>query len=154
MPPTESLSMTVTRRSLNPFGRRDPPTTLIRLDGEHDISTASELSETLARAIGADDADVVVDLSEVEFMAAATVGVLLRARELLRMQTRSLVLRSPSRRARRVLELCGDADLLDPGTGAGDALLSWVTVPAKVPSAIADHAAAAFTVTVAGLGTP
>ena len=154
MSPTESMSMTVTRRSLNPFGRRNPPTPLIRLDGEHDISTASELSEMLARAIAADDADVVVDLSEVEFMAAATVGVLLRARELLWMQKRSLVLRSPSSRARRVLELCGDADLLDPGTGAGDGLRSWETVPAKVPSVIADHAAAACTVTVASLGTP
>ena len=34
---------------------------------------------TVARAIAADDTDVVIDLSEVTFMDAATIGVMIRA---------------------------------------------------------------------------
>ncbi len=71
-------------------------------------------------------------------MGAATVGVIIRARELLRLRSRSLVLRSPSRCARRILHLCGAADLLDPHlvdattvTGTAGALGTWVAVPAR-----------------------
>jgi anti-anti-sigma factor len=85
---------------------------VVWLRGEHDLSTVGPLSEILARAIASGHGDLVVDLSEVQFMAAATVGVLRRARQLLGVQSRSLALRSPSRRARRVIELCGDADLI------------------------------------------
>jgi hypothetical protein len=91
----------------------------------------------MARAIALDDADVVVDLSEVQFMGAATVGVIIRAREFLRLRSRFLVLRSPSECARRILDVCGHADLLDPRpvdatplTGPAGALGTWVVVPA------------------------
>jgi hypothetical protein len=91
----------------------------------------------MAQAVALDDADVVVDLSDVQFMGAATVGVIIRARELLRLQSRSLALRSPSKCARRILDVCGHADLLDcrpidamPMTGTADALATWVAVPA------------------------
>jgi hypothetical protein len=89
----------------------------------------------LAGAIARDNADVVVDMSDVQFMGAATVGVLIRARELLRTRSRSLVVRSPSWCARRVLELCGDTGLLDRAeaaalTGTAGALGTWVPVPA------------------------
>jgi anti-anti-sigma factor len=107
------------------------------LRGEHDVSTVPALSETLARALTLDDADVVVDLSEVQFMGAATVGVIIRARDFLRLRSRSLVLRSPSECVRRMLEVCGHADLLDPRpidamplTGPAGALGTWVVVPA------------------------
>jgi hypothetical protein len=59
--------------------------------------------------------------------------VLIRARELLRLRSRSLMVRSPSHRAQRVLELCGDTDLLDPTEAtpqAPSALGTWVSVPA------------------------
>lgn len=137
MAPIESLSVTVSRRGLRAFARRDTDRTVVRLRGEHDVSTVAALSETMARAIARDDADLVVDLSEVQFMGAATVGVIVRARELLGLRSRSLALRSPSRCARRVFDLCGHADLLDPrrvdatpAVGAAGALGTWVTVPA------------------------
>ena len=148
MPPVES-----------PSSRRDPPCTVIWLRGEHDMSTVAELSETIARAIALDDADLVVDLADVEYMGAATVGVLSRARELLRARSRSLVLRSPSRCARRVLELCGHADLFyrrsanDPPL-TGDALRTWVAVPATESSVHVDRPADERTTVVASLGTP
>jgi hypothetical protein len=70
-------------------------------------------------------------------MSAATIGVFVRARTLLRARSRSLVVRSPSRCARRLLDLCGLADLIDPrpvdtpATGAVGAQGTWVTVPAS-----------------------
>jgi anti-anti-sigma factor len=137
MPSNESLSVTVSRRRLMGFARRDAARTVVWLRGEHDVSTVAALSETLARAIARDDADVVVDLSEVQFMGAATVGVIIRARELLGSRSRNLALRSPSRCARRIVDLCGRADLLDPRavdagplSGTAGALGTWVAVPA------------------------
>ena len=133
----ESLSVTVSRRGLSAFARRDAARTVVWLRGEHDVSTVAALSETMARAIARDDADLVVDLSDVQFMGAATVGVIVRARELLGLRSRSLALRSPSRCARRILDLSGHSYLLDPrrvdatpAAGAVGALGTWVAVPA------------------------
>lgn len=86
--------------------RRDPHRSAIWLEGEHDISTVSALAEVLAKAIATNDADLVAHLSEVTFLDAASVGVLLRAREFLGRRSRLLELRSPSPRAMRILELC------------------------------------------------
>jgi anti-sigma B factor antagonist len=135
--PIDISSVTVARPHVTAFAGHSPNSTLVWLRGEHDVSTVAALSEILARAIALDDADVVVDLSEVQFMGAATVGVIIRAREFLRLRSRFLVLRSPSERARRMLEVCGHADLLDPRpidavpmTGPARALGTWVAVPA------------------------
>jgi anti-anti-sigma factor len=87
---------------------------VVWLRGEHDISTVAALTGTLARVIAIDDADLVVDLSEVRFMGAAPVEVLVRAREFLRVRSRLLTLRSPSAWLSRVLERHGLADLVDP----------------------------------------
>jgi anti-anti-sigma factor len=137
MAPIESPPMTVCDRCLSELPRRDAAC-VVWLQGEHDLSTVPALSEAMAWVIAVDDTDVVVDLSEVEFMSAATVGVLIRARELLRVRSRSLVVRSPSRCAQRVLELCGDTDLPDSAeaaalTGTAGALATWVPVPATDP---------------------
>jgi anti-anti-sigma factor len=127
----ESLSVIVPRRRLSARSR-----TVVWLRGEHDVSTVDALSETLAGAMALDDCDLVIDLSEMEFMGAATIGVLVRARDLLQSHSRSLVLRCPSRCARRILDLCGQGDLLEPrradaipATGTAGALGTWVTVP-------------------------
>jgi anti-anti-sigma factor len=135
--PIEISSVTVSRPLVTACAGRNPDRTVVWLRGEHDVSTVAALSETMARAIALDDADVVVDLSDVQFMGAATVGVIIRAREFLRLRSRFLVLRSPSGCARRILELCGHADLLDlrpvdatPLTGPAGALRTWVAVPA------------------------
>lgn len=84
--------------------------TVICLRGELDAFNAGALSETIARAMALGDGDLVLDLSAVEFMAVATAGVLCHTGELLRLQSRSLVLRSPSRCSKRVLDLCGLTD--------------------------------------------
>jgi anti-anti-sigma factor len=85
----------------------------LRLRGEHDLSTASELAATIARAIADDeDADLVIDLADVTFMDASTITVLLRARRYLEERSRHLLLRAPSRSTRRLLVLCALEDLI------------------------------------------
>ncbi len=137
MAPIESLSVTVSRRGPLAFARRDPARTIVWLRDEHDVSTVAALSETMARAIARNDGDLVVDLSKVLYMGSATVGVIVRTRELLESRARALTLRSPSRCAQRILDLCGHADLFDPRrvgatpmAGAAGALGTWVAVPA------------------------
>jgi anti-anti-sigma factor len=136
--PIDISSVTVSRPHVTAFAGRNPDRTVVWLRGEHDVSTVAALSGIMARAIALDEADVVVDLSDVQFMGAATVGVIIRAREFLRLRSRSLLLRSPSECARRILDVCGHADLLDPRpvdatplTGTAGALGTWVEVPAS-----------------------
>lgn len=118
---------------------------VVWLRGEHDLSTIPALSKTLSRAIAYDDGDLTLDLSEVLFIDAATVGTIVRTREFVRMRSRSLTLRSASRCARRLLDLCRLIDLIEPGPiegtgieGSAAALATWVVVPATVPSESAD----------------
>ena len=113
---------------------------IVWLQGEHDLSTDDALSMNLARAISLDLAGLVLDLSEVAFIAVSTLRVIVRAQEFLQDRSRSLTVRSPSPCARRVIGACGLDDLLGlnpEGLGAevrpsgeGNALRTWVEVPA------------------------
>ena len=103
-------SAVISRRgSVQPHGTAT--FTIVWLRGEQDLATLATLSTILARAIAQDDADVVVDLRDVQFMDASTVGAIVAARAQLRSQSRGLMLRAPSASASRVLSLCGLADL-------------------------------------------
>jgi anti-anti-sigma factor len=107
---------------------------VIWLWGEHDASTDSLLCLTLARAIAFDRSGLILDLSEVGFIGASTLGVIVRAREFLRQRSRSLTVRAPSAQVRRVIDACGLTDLLGPspemtGDTTAQALASWVEVP-------------------------
>ena len=80
---------------------------IITLAGEHDLSTIDADNVALTAAIASCDGDVVLDVSGVTFMSAGTVELIIRARQVLERQSRSLTLQSPSRSAKRVLDLCG-----------------------------------------------
>ena len=110
---------------------REGDRVVVWLRGEHDISTAAELAADLTRAGAIDDSDIVVDLSEVQFMDASTIGVVLKTRDALLGRSRWLSLRAPARHTRRILEVCGLAELIDapPRSEAAGALGSWVAVP-------------------------
>jgi anti-anti-sigma factor len=98
---------------------------VVSLYGEHDIATLAELSEAMARGIALDDAQIVVDLSGVEFMAAATASVIVGARDFLQAHSRELTVRSPSRCAQRLLDVCGLTGLIEqPGPRVEDRSLS------------------------------
>jgi anti-anti-sigma factor len=101
-----------------PLVSRDGELTVIWLDGEQDIATVAVLAGTLANATSADDTDLIVDLSGVTFMSTATIDELVRARNLLLGLSRNLTLRSPSRCARLLLDLCGLAGFVEPSQNA------------------------------------
>jgi anti-anti-sigma factor len=148
MAPIDSPSVTMLRPAPRGGPGGDSARVVVWLRGEHDISTVAALSEAMDRAIMFDDADVVVDLSDVQFMGAATVAVLRRARDLLRARSRCLVLRSPPACATRLLELCGDADLL----ASGDA--TPTTALGAVSSVVPNHRDEELRATAAGRGAP
>jgi anti-anti-sigma factor len=130
----ESSLVSTLRRAPPPIGGRDGPG-VVRLQGEYDVGTVAALSAILSRAIALDDADLVLDVSGVSFLDAATVGVIVRARLFLRNRSRGLLLRCPSRCVRRILDICDLTSLIEVGpevggaTGQVGALGSWVAVP-------------------------
>jgi anti-anti-sigma factor len=77
----------------------------------------------LGHAIDATRGDLVVDLSEVQFLGASTISVLLEARRVLAGRSRDLTLRAPSRCARRVIDICGISTLVQPDRAAAACLL-------------------------------
>lgn len=85
----------------------DADTVVVALRGDHDLTTVDAVTDAIARAVDSCRGDVVVDLSDVDFMDASTMGVLLRHRHVLDDHGRSLILRAPSAPAARVLHLCG-----------------------------------------------
>ena len=113
MVPVGSSYFTVPDRARAPGAGAEAGPTVVWLTGEHDISTDGALSRALARAIALGATALVIDLSEIQFMGASTLGTIVRAREYL---------------GRR----CGLDDLLGPEEGGNliaTALGSWVSVP-------------------------
>lgn len=92
---------------------RSSDRTILWLHGEHDLATTELLTDTLATTIEGDRGDVVVDMSNMRFIDAATIGVLLRGRAILADQSRRLTFRSPPTCAQRVLGVCGLSGLVD-----------------------------------------
>ena len=139
MDPIESSCVTIWPGS-SPESDRQCDCVVVWLSGEHDVFTAAVLSAALHEAARVADGDVVVDLSGVEFMGAAMIGVLVHFAEELRARSRELRLRHPSRCALRIVELCGLEGLVISvpdvarATGPVGALGTWVTVPRSDPS--------------------
>lgn len=102
---------------------------VIWLSGEHDVANVAQLSRALALATAGNEADLVIDMSGVEFMGASTIGAIVHARNVLQSQSRDLVVRSPSKRAERLLHLCGLSALISVPTSPPSALATWVNVP-------------------------
>lgn len=89
------------------------PRSVVWLWGEHDLATTAEINSVIEEAIAANDHDVVIDLGDITFMDASTTGALLRGHSRLAQVARGLVVRAPTRPARRVLEVSGVADLIE-----------------------------------------
>lgn len=97
-----------------PFVSRDGNRTVVWLGGECDIATARVLTDTLTEAVSRDNRDLIVDMSAVTFVAIVTIDALVQARDALRRQSRRLTVRSPSKCVRRLLTVCGHAELVEP----------------------------------------
>lgn len=87
---------------------------VVALRGEHDLATVDELAAVLHCAAVLSDRGLVVDLAKVRFIDAATFGAILACRNELLLEGRSLTIRSPSATARRLLDICGLQNLIDP----------------------------------------
>lgn len=91
---------------LLPSASRDADMTVVSLCGEHDLTTAHSISAAIATAASVDDTDLVLDLSEVQFMDSTTIVAILRGKLLLETRGGTMTVRNPSRPARYVLGLC------------------------------------------------
>ena len=84
------------------------------LSGELDLAAAPRIAHALAETTGMARQRLVLDLSNLDFVDAAGLGAIVRARNSLRSRSGDLTLRSPSRFAARVLEIGGLASLVSP----------------------------------------
>ena len=121
MDPIGTSFLTDSRDGQSSSTQRDAPSTVVWLRGEHDASTVEALSATMAKAISLDHLDLVVDLSGVQYLGAATVSLIIQNLEYLRLRSRSLTLRNPTTCSRRVLDVCDLSDLIDPRAPAAPA---------------------------------
>ena len=87
---------------------------VIVLRGEADLGTAPTLTDVLIDVIARQAGDVVVDLSQADFIDSATVRVFARAGRFLAERYRRLTIRSPSRSAVRVLTIHDLFHLIEP----------------------------------------
>jgi len=79
----------------------------VRLLGELDMSTASELRERLIGLAGEGPAQVTVDLSQLAFVDSTGLSVLVAGLKQFRQEGGDMALRSPTPATRRVLEITG-----------------------------------------------
>jgi anti-anti-sigma factor len=86
--------------------------TVIHVRGEIDVATCERLRDAIEPHLGPQQA-VVLDLSAVEFMDSSCLGVLQQARGTLTADGGSLILRNPSKVARRLLTAAQADYLLD-----------------------------------------
>jgi anti-sigma B factor antagonist len=90
---------------------REDGATLIYVSGEIDIATCERLRDAIEPHLGPQQT-IILDLSGVEFMDSACLGVLVQARGTLTTDGGSLFLRNPSEAAHRLVTISGLDDLL------------------------------------------
>lgn len=95
--------------------------TIVSLWGEHDLCTADQVARALGRAVDAGAGDIVIDLAQVSFLDASTLGPIAGTDGMLRQQTRSLWVRFPSRLTSRMLTVCDMTRLLEASPCPGSA---------------------------------
>ena len=95
----------------------DGPRTVVRISGEHDAGNSAILRSAIDQAISIDGRDVVLDLADLEFMDASTVGAIVFARERLHTDQRRLTVRGAPRCARLVLHVCVEGQLIEDDEG-------------------------------------
>jgi anti-anti-sigma factor len=100
------------RRGTVALERLRPGAAIVALHGEHDLTTKTDLAEALARA--GDGADVLVDVSDCDFLDSTIIGVLVAAFHVQTAAGRRLELAIPESavQARRVAGIAGLASFL------------------------------------------
>ena len=88
---------------------------VVQVTGEVDVATSALLADAIARAMeleARERIDLVIDLSDMRFIDASGMSVLVKAAQQARARGGTLVLRSPNRTVRRLLDVLRlDAEL-------------------------------------------
>ncbi len=108
------------------------------LRGDVEVSEALVLADSLSALLTASRGDVVVDLSDVQFIDIASVRLLDLTRQLLLRQGRKLTFRSPSRLSVMVLGLFGLTSLIELGARAKHANLRLIPLLSQGLGALPD----------------
>jgi len=94
--------------------RHEGPVPVVRVRGDLDLASAHLLTELVDHVVAAQSpAALVLDLARLDFLSAAGITALLRAREILRCRDVHLVLRDPPAVICRVLVIGGVASVFD-----------------------------------------
>jgi anti-sigma B factor antagonist len=80
---------------------------VVSLEGELDLATAPELREHLVVLAEDNDADIVIDLTHLDFIDSTGLSVLVMALNRSRAAGGSIVVRNPSASVMRILEITG-----------------------------------------------
>jgi anti-anti-sigma factor len=87
----------------------------VRVTGEIDLATSTELRQRLDSVLAAGTGDVDLDLSEVTFLDSCGLVALLHGRQALHDKHQRLRVRNPSKPVLRVFELSGVLDMMMDG---------------------------------------
>jgi anti-sigma B factor antagonist len=102
--------------------KRHAGTTVVRLRGELDLTHAESALEVLTGALERGK-DLVIDASELTFIDSAGIRSIVEAYSRAHVGVgagRSVAIRSPCAQVRRVLELVGFGDLIEPDARSDD----------------------------------
>jgi anti-anti-sigma factor len=97
---------------IEPFVSRRQDHTVIGLHGEQDLATVERVREVLAIEIAVPCVDLLIDLTDVTFIDACTVGALVVARNALVERSRALTIRGAPACGRRIFMVCEVAEIL------------------------------------------
>jgi anti-sigma B factor antagonist len=86
-------------------------TAVVHVRGEVDLYTAPRLREQLEEVIGEGQRQLVVDLTEMDFIDSTGLGVLVGTLKRLRETGGEMSLRNPSRSTHKILEIAGLTEL-------------------------------------------
>jgi anti-sigma B factor antagonist len=86
---------------------RDADAHLIRLAGEMDVGNVDEAREAVMAAIEGEDVDVIVDISELEFIDSIGISMLLEAQAASRKDSDRLAFRGTHAEVARIFQLTG-----------------------------------------------
>ena len=137
------------QRSASPLQNRLNPGVLVRLGGEFDASYSEELLSKLQAVVADGGMELTLDLRDVGFFSASTIGVIVQLQQLLQNDGLSLHIVYPSTHVQKVFATSGLSSLIsdvseekphleqpvdvgeagDLNRGKAEALASWVAVP-------------------------
>lgn len=100
----------------------DENTSVITLDGEVDVYTAPQLKQQIITMLDNNITNVVVDLTNVEYLDSTALGVLIGGLKRLRERDGSLNLVCPNPRIRRIFEITGLDKIFDMYQSQNEAL--------------------------------